>query len=140
MGAFGARSVHSDQLISRLALLSSTLTLWRIWLINLAGAVRLMVLIKLAEQRLDGTSDESIKMDDHVGRSDSSEDTESFDFAGSDPELYQSLLEICRTEAWVGPITGFLKFWRYDPITVDISMQGTRVVCSPYMHFSFVLR
>lgn len=99
-----------------------------------------MVLIKLAEQRLDGTSDESIEIDDHYGGSDSSEETESVDSAGSHPESYQSLLEICRTEDWVGPITGFLEFWRYDPITVDISMQATRVVCSRYMHFSFVLR
>lgn len=107
------------------------------WLINSAGAVRLVVLIKLAEQRLDGTSDESI---DHDGGSVSSEDTESVDSAGSDPESYQSLLEICRTEDWVGPITGFLEFWRYDPIAVDISMQGTRVVCSPYIYFTFVLK
>lgn len=106
------------------------------WLINSAGAVRLVGLIKLAEQRLDGASDESIEVDDHDGGSDSSEDTGLVDSAGSDPESYQSFLEMCRSEDWVGLITGFLEFWPYDPITVDISMQGTRVVCSPYMQLS----
>lgn len=101
------------------------------WLINSTGAVDLGALIQLTEQGLDAASDEPSEMDAHNDGSDGSEHIESVDSAGSIPESYQSMLEICRTEDWVGPITVFREFWRYDSVTVDISMQGTRVVCTP---------
>lgn len=112
----------------------------RQWLEKSGGKVRLVMIIKLEEEKkstikssaIDPISEEdntrqALSEDDDSERdNEATGDTGEF---GSDPASYEDLRVSCKTDDWVGPINGFLEIWRYDEVSGKMKQDGSRIVC-----------
>lgn len=111
----------------------------RQWLEKSGGAVKLVILVKLEEGKpsMRPTIANSMKeQDDHKqidsdNSDDPGEEEANADSGqlGSDPDSYQNLRRSCKTDDWVGRITGFLETWRYEEVSGKMVQDGSRIVC-----------
>lgn len=127
----------------------------RQWLVRSGGAVQLVVVVKLEEgvhpnavvdvqevrkkdrEQRDIVRTEGGEIQDS-GDSDDDDDTgtsSNYSSEFSTPEGYQRWKTECNPDDWVGPITGFLELYRYNPVSKTAEMDGPRFVslCTSYV-------
>lgn len=96
----------------------------RYWLVTSAGRVRLVVLVKLTEEKATPASLPPDEDDNyHTSTSTPTSDSNSTASVTSDPDAYQTIHE---NTGFVGHITGFIELWRYDTASASIRLDGVR--------------
>lgn len=105
----------------------------RQWLVRSAGAVQLVVVVKLKEGFHPNVESGEIQDAGDPEDDDDNDDTGSSNYSSefSTPEGYQRWKTECNPDDWVGPITGFLELYRYNRDTKTAEMDGPRFVIKP---------
>lgn len=108
----------------------------RQWLEKSDGKVRLVMIVKLQEEKkstIKSGAINPIREEDNTRQvpedDDSERDNQAAEEFGSDPASYEDLRISCKTDDWVGPINGFLELWRYDEVSGKMKQDGSRIVC-----------
>lgn len=105
------------------------------WLLRSEGAVKLVVVIKLFEGPIEppvvpGSEDPTPETNDDDPESPASSVSSAFSTASG----YTNFLNTADPTLWVGPISGFLELYRYDPATKTVYIDGPRYVSTPPSH------
>lgn len=86
--------------------------------------MKLVVVVKLFEGPVQHPDDQDDGGDAPATPASSS-------FSSASAPAYSDFLNTANPAAWVGPITGFMELYRYDPFSRGIVPDGPRYVCVP---------
>lgn len=102
----------------------------RQWINRSEGNIKLAVIIKLTEGPIVPSND----ADD----SDASSQGDKYGSEFSCADAYNHFNLHCDPALWVGPISGFMELYRYDPVLRTAYQDGPRVVSpAPYPEFDY---